>query len=215
MFRSTAWISLLFLSLVGCRSAGIEAEAPEPMAPTEPVTATLVPAGTSLQVRLNQRLGTEVSNVGDRFTAEVIEPVVTQNGATVIPAGAMVRGEVTGLQRSERAGEQALIQVAFQTIEIDGRSHPLEAQVTDTDVEVDREGSDIGKGAGIGAAAGFVLGAIVGRGVKEGLIGGALGAGAGTVISLGVGDVDANLPEGSGMTLQLTRPLDLSRPGEV
>jgi tRNA U34 5-carboxymethylaminomethyl modifying enzyme MnmG/GidA len=59
---------------------------------------------------------------------------------------------------------------------------------------------------GVTPAAGAVLGAVIGGGDISKILGGAaIGAAAGTVISLGGGDVEAVLPAGSKMTLQTTQ----------
>ena len=55
-----------------------------------------------------------------------------------------------------------------------------------------------------------MLGAIVSGGdLDKILLGGALGAAAGTVISLGMGDVEGVLPAGTTMQLQTTRTVAL------
>lgn len=58
------------------------------------------------------------------------------------------------------------------------------------------------RSATVGAAAGAVLGAIISGGDLDRILGGGLlGAAAGTVISLGRGDVESVLPEGSTLTV--------------
>ena len=59
-------------------------------------------------------------------------------------------------------------------------------------------------GGPVGWAAGAAIGAIIGGSLRDALLGGVLGAGAGTIISLGVGDVESALPEGSDLTLRTT-----------
>jgi len=55
-----------------------------------------------------------------------------------------------------------------------------------------------------------VLGAVIGGGDVSKILGGAaIGAAAGTVISLGTGEVEAVLPAGSKMTLQTTQQVTL------
>ncbi|HEX7048662.1 MAG TPA: hypothetical protein VF188_00500 [Longimicrobiales bacterium] len=197
----------LLMVLGACRGVNVESE-PQPAAQPAPPTAAAVPAGTLIRVQLNQTLSTRSSRVGQPFTATVVEPLVARNGQTVIPRGSRVRGVVTGLDRSERLGEQAAIRLDLQRIEIRGRSYPLSAEIVDADVE--RRGPrELGEHAAIGGVAGAALGAIIGGDLADVLIGGALGAGAGTIISLGLGDVDAELPAGTAMTLRTTRTISL------
>jgi hypothetical protein len=54
----------------------------------------VVPNETTLTVRLNQIVGVKLISTGGAFSATVSDPVVV-NGATVIPAGAAVRGIVS------------------------------------------------------------------------------------------------------------------------
>ena len=177
-----------------------------------PTDARTLPSGTTIDVRLDQELGTKSSKVGDTFTATVVNAVVAQNGATVVPAGSKIYGKVTGLDNSERVGDAAAIKIDFERIEVAGTSHPLAAKVTATNLETrgaDTRNETIQK-AGIGAAAGAVLGGILSGGdLDKILLGGVLGAAAGTAISLGMGDVEGVLPAGTTMTLQTTRTVGL------
>jgi len=191
----------MLLALGACRGAIVET-APSPGVQPAPPTADMLPAGSQMRVNINQALSTETSRVGDRFTATVTQPIVAQNGQTVIPAGAVVHGSVTGLAQGRRLGDQAAIRVNFDQITFGNQTYPFSADVIEADVQA--TGQPVGQHAAIGAAAGAVLGAVIGGGLRDILIGGALGAGAGTVISLGLGDVDARLPAGTPMTLQTT-----------
>lgn len=206
--RSAALGVAALIVLGGCRSAEVET-GPGPGAQPAPPTADALPAGSILEVELNQTIGTNESRVGERFTATVTEPIVARNGQVVVPRGSTVSGVVTGLDPSERIGDQAAIRVNFDRIAIRGTSYPFSAEVVDTDVELEGEVERGVTGAAIGAVAGAALGAIIGGDAADILIGGALGAGAGTIISLGIGQVDAKLPAGTDMTLRTTRNISL------
>ena len=94
--------------------------------------------------------------------------------------------------------------VAISASPADTRSLPSGTML---DVRLDQEiGTKTLRKAGIGAAAGAALcGILSGGDLDKILIGGALGAAAGTVISLGMGDVEGVLPAGTTMKLQTTR----------
>jgi hypothetical protein len=119
---------------------------------------------------------------------------------------------VTGLDNSDRAGEPAAIKIDFERIVVNGVSRPFYARVAATNLQTrgaDTRDETIRK-AGVGAAAGAVLGAVLSGGdLDKILLGGALGAAAGTVISLGVGDVEGVLPAGTTMQLTTTRTVAL------
>jgi len=68
-----------------------QSEAAQTGAAAQPI---VVPAGTTLTVRLGEELGSRISQVGQSFSATVDRDVVV-DGQTAIPAGAMVNGKVT------------------------------------------------------------------------------------------------------------------------
>jgi hypothetical protein len=177
-----------------------------------PVNASMLPAGTTIEARLQQTLGTKQNKVGDRFTAIVQNSVIAQNGATVVPSGAIIRGHVTGLQSSSNATEPAVIRLDFDRLTFNGRDYPFRASVAraaPTQVGGDTRDETLRK-AGIGAAAGVVLGAVLGEAdLKHMAIGAVLGAGVGTAISLGTGTVESALPAGTTMTLRTTESVAL------
>ena len=68
------------------------ASAPAPQTPPPPTIVEL-PSGTRLHVRLDQDLGSKISQPGDSFTATVADAVMV-NGQTVIHRGARADGTV-------------------------------------------------------------------------------------------------------------------------
>jgi hypothetical protein len=95
---------------------------------------------------------------------------------------------------------------------VNGRDYPFAANVTNVaTVKQTTEGSNtVARSAATGAAIGAAIGAIIkGRDLEAILKGGAIGAAAGTVISLGVGDVEHVIPAGSRMTIQATNSVTL------
>ncbi|HEU4643622.1 MAG TPA: hypothetical protein VFS44_14290 [Gemmatimonadaceae bacterium] len=192
------------------QSGGEVAPAPQPTT-TLPTNTGEVPTGSTLQVKLNETLGTSQNKVGDPFTATVSTPLSTSSGQVVVPEGAVVHGHVTGLHASSHAGDQAAIRLDFDSLSVNGRSYPFDANVTATNLQTkgDTKNETLKK-AGVGAAAGAVLGAVLGSGdLGKIALGGVLGAAAGTAISLGAGDVQAVLPAGTAMTIQSTETVSL------
>jgi hypothetical protein len=211
MQRTIVAAVLATCALAGCRSGDVGVGNPAPeMGTAQPAPADVLPVGAVFDVELDQTIDTEESEVGDRFTATVKDPVV-RNGMTMIPAGARVHGRITGLDDSDHIGDQAAIRLDFETITFNGRTHPLRADITDADIEFEGVAGieEVAKKAGIGAAAGAALGAIIGGDLKDILVGGALGAGAGTVVSLGLGEVEAALPRGTDLTLRTTQSIEV------
>src|SRR5690606_38873683 len=153
-----------------------------------PVDASMLPANSLVTAELNHTLSTRTSRVGDRFTARVTETIRAQNGEIVIPEGAVINGTITGLAASEHAGDQALIRINFESMQVAGRALPSSAGVVDAEARLEGERRRAARGAVAGATTGAVLGAVIrGASLSNVLRGAAIGAGAGTVISLGLG----------------------------
>src|SRR2546423_1049110 len=208
----TALVTLV--ALAACASsptvhtAGGDVAAPS----TTPVNARTLPAGATMDLTLDQQLGTQSSHVGDTFSATVVDPVVAQNGRTTIPAGARVWGHVSGVTPANNATQTAALVLDFDSLTFNARRYPFEANITATNLQ--KQGgsstSQTVKSAAIGAAAGAVLGAILSGADKDKiLLGAGLGAVAGTAISLGRGGENAVLPAGSQVSVQTTQSIAL------
>ena len=206
MVHLSAPLLVLALALAGC--AGSEVFSGSEAGDPTPATATVVPTGTTMQLRLNERLGSSVSNRGDSFTATVADDVVAETGRVAIPAGATAYGTVTGVNRSENVGDQAAIRLSFDRIAVNGESYPFSAEVVQADVETQGRGID-DDDAAIGAAAGAALGLVLEGDILGALTGGALGAGAGTAVSLGTDEANAVLPAGTVMTVRTEGQISL------
>ena len=184
---------------------------PKPAAPA--YREVSVSAGTLMRVSLDQELSTKTSNVGDVFTVTLLGPVTDAAGLE-IPAGTKIRGEVTALEPSGGAGQQAMIRVDFGQVLLDGESTQVALTVTEANATTRGRKSTEEKAVTIGAGAvvGGILGRVIGGNATGTIIGGVAGAAAGTAIALGTGDVDAVLEEGSEMTLRVEETFTVRRP---
>lgn len=179
-----------------------------------------VPAGTPLRVKLETSLSTFSSKTGDPFSGKVMDPVVI-GGKTVIPAGATVEGRVTRVREPRRIAGKPTIGLFPETLVLPGGERfMLNAPVVDTNLgrgtDVNEEGQFKGDGhdrrdlaeIGVGVGGGMLAGGLIGGGPGL-LIGGAVGATATTVHWL-VRHRSATLPSGAELTLELSRPLELT-----
>jgi hypothetical protein len=193
-------IVLAFLTVASCSRSVQVASGGDVSNDVIPSTASTLPVGTTLEVQLDQKIGTEDAKVGDRFTAHVTKSVVAQNRAVVVPEGAIVEGHVTGLETSRDPTRPALVRLDFDALRFADHTYPLEASVEHT--AIPGHDSDLAKKALTGAAIGGTLGAVIGRDFKGFVIGGAIGAATGSLISLGMDRTEARLPAGTHMTLR-------------
>jgi hypothetical protein len=145
-------------------------------------------ANEVMRVRLNDELNSETSHVGDTFTATLVDPVYSRNGVILAPQGSTIVGRVTNVQRAQKKGKPATMDVTFISLKLpNGYRHSMNGSLTDlseSSAKSDTEGTVSGhktshrkaKFIGGGAAGGAVIGAIAGGG--KGL---AIGAGVGAV----------------------------------
>lgn len=102
---------LVALVLVLATSGGWGCGAPQrETAPAEGAAYDrMVPAGAVFTARLNDKIGTTVSRAGQPFTATSTTPLLNTRGQTLVPAGALVRGTVAGLDRGPDANVRLLL----------------------------------------------------------------------------------------------------------
>lgn len=164
-----------------------------------PVETITVPVGTVLEVRLQSTVTSATARVEDTFDATTVGDV-TGAGKVVVPAGSLVRGTVTAVERAGRADRTGSVTLFFDRITVKGRVHPMRATVVGK-VEAG-VGKEAGKVSG-GAAVGAIVGAIIGGG--QGAAIGAI-AGAGGTIAATKG-TDVRVPAGSILRIRLDSPL--------
>lgn len=167
-----------------------------------------VPAGTLFAAQLRQPLSTAGSQPGDLFTAEVLDPLIAEDGTVVVAAGARLRGVVKAVQPSSRAGKPAVIAVDLTEVEGgDASSLPLPAEVASASLSQSSVAGRAFLGVVAGAAVGLVAGLLIDDSTGAAVAGGTGGASLGAALALALGRRDASLPAGSVITLRLVDPL--------
>jgi hypothetical protein len=179
------------------------------LATTRSSELVTVPAGTLIEVRLEQTLASDQNSSGDRFQATVVHPI-TVSGKPVIPPGARVEGVILGAHESGNLKGVARLHLALDSVELNGASYEIHTG------DVARYGPNhkkrnweyIGGGAGGGA----LIGALAGGG-KGALIGGPVGAGAGLAIAALTGKRNVRFPDETILVFQLTEPVSIKMNG--
>lgn len=159
-----------------------------------------VPAGTAIQVSLDDPLSSATARIEDRVSTRVVQDVRIE-GRVAIPAGTQLRGIVRDVESARRPSKSGRLELSFDALFVDGQRYDLLARVT----QVDQGGSDTAKKAGIGAVVGAVVGGLLGG--KDGAIAGVLIGGGGAVA--GTKGEDVELPAGSVLTIRLERAVVL------
>lgn len=174
-----------------------------------------VPTGTVMTLSLNETVSTNSHEVGDEFATEVTQSVRGEDGTTLIPEGAEVRGVVEESRRSAGPEDQAIIAFRLESLELEGDRYPLEATVQQARPERSEgdSGAETAAKIAIGTAAGALIGQVLGEDTESTLGGAAAGAVAGTVVALTSRQGDATLHEGSRLRIQLNEPIQLERSG--
>lgn len=160
--------------------------------------------GQELDVRLQTTLSSGAAQVEDRFEATTI--VAFYNEANeLIPAGSLLTGVVSGVDRSGRTDRTGSLTLAFERLTVRGRSYPIRATVTRA-IESRGVKSEIGK-ISVGAGVGAIIG---------GILGGVGGAVAGTVVGAGgmmlaTEGPEVTIPPGTILRIRFDAPVTIMR----
>jgi hypothetical protein len=216
MVRNIAATAVL-VACIGCASS--TQHNPPSSAPDQPVGTSgsvseptqvkgdepgRIPVGQLMDVRLQSGLSSATATREQRFEATTAVDLM-QDGRVLIPAGSVVRGIVSNVDKAGNIDRVGRLTLAFVLIEVNGREYPLRAMATE--VYESRGILEEGKTVGTAGAVGAIVGGIIG-GVKGALIGAAVGTG-GVIAATEGKDID--LPPGTIVRLRLDSPLELRR----
>ncbi|HTV59031.1 MAG TPA: hypothetical protein VMJ93_09165 [Verrucomicrobiae bacterium] len=183
--------------------------------------------GTQVRLTLVNGLSTSVAHDGDPFTAVVAEPVFV-GSQMVLPAGAIVHGEISDVNRPKlfsmfRGG--ASMNLVFRSVEVQSRIFPaqmsilalynggaesgksrkdlktVEGEVVQERRDIKTDVTDVALGTGGGSLVGVIFSHVV-RGTVIGLV----GSSAYIVAKKGK---DVELPAQSGMLVRMDSTLSL------
>jgi hypothetical protein len=179
-------------------SAPANQQAAGPVAPPPPAVINL-PEGTSIRVRLDSDLGSNISHPGDTFSATVADDVM-KGGDVVIAKGARAEGTVVDAKALGRFKGGAALAVKLDRVTSRWGSYPVETSTVSQAQQGKgkRSATMIGGGAGLGA----LIGGLAGGG-KGAAIGALAGGGAGTAGTAFTGNKPIVLPAETVLTFKL------------
>ena len=181
-----------------------------------------LPAGTGVKMKLETPISTRTTKVGDSFAGRVTEPVMIEN-KVVIPVGASIAGHVAKISEPRRIKGVPTMDLRPDMLTMpNGEKYNISAVLVDTNVSgthVTEEGKVKGSGhtgsdvkeVAIGTGAGLGVGALAGGGTGA-LVGATVGASV-TVAHWLTKRHSAELPAGSEITMELSRPMAMSGAG--
>lgn len=195
--------------------------------PVKPVAKLYtVNSGKKFRVRMNDSISSKTARVGERFSANVTEPVYSNTGVVVIPEGSEVIGRVNSVNPAAKGGKPGQIDVSFIQVKLpNGRIRAINGSLTDLDDDnttSDSEGTASANKMknrklifiGGGGAGGAILGAAIGGG-KGALIGGLLGAGGGFLGDRFTKGKEAEVKSGTEFGVYLNQAIALPKFVEV
>jgi hypothetical protein len=149
-----------------------------------------IPSGTEVDVRLVTGLTSDTAKVEDRVEGTTMIDLY-QGNTLLVPAGSVLTGWVTSVDRASRTDRKGSLTVEFNRLNMKGRTYDVRAYVTQA-LESEGIKGEAGRIAG-GSAIGAIIGGILGG--TKGAIAGIL-IGGGGVIAATEGK-DVHLPEGT------------------
>jgi hypothetical protein len=162
-----------------------------------------IPAGTALPLEMTSTISSSSAEVEAPVSAK-LRNAIAINGDTAIPAGAVLRGNVTDVERAGRVKGRAHLSFAFNEVNMSGNREDLKTNPLTFEAEATK-GEDATK-VGAGAVGGAILGGILGgkKGAAKGAVG---GAAAGTGVVLATRGEEVTVSEGTNVTATLAQPL--------
>ena len=179
------------------------AENPAPRVPE--YREVTIAAGTALPLEMTSTISSESAAVEAPVSAK-LRNAISVDGETAIPAGTVLRGTVTDVERSGRVSGRAHLSFAFNEANIRGDREDLKTNPLTFEAEATK-GEDATK-VGAGAVGGAILGGILGgkKGAAKGAI---VGGAAGTGVVLATKGKEVSVNEGTDVTATLAQPLTL------
>ncbi|HVQ14167.1 MAG TPA: hypothetical protein VMS40_11270 [Vicinamibacterales bacterium] len=182
------------------RTSQVSSQAPSSPTTVNESTPGTIPAGQEMDVRLRSTLSSETASVEQRFETTTVVDLV-QNGRVLVPAGSVVQGVVSDVDKAGRIDRDGALTLTFDRLSVRGRNREIRGSATQIfeSKGIREEGTVAAAGAGVGGIVGGILG-----GVKGAVLGAVIGAGGAIAATDGK---DITLPAGSIVRVRLDSPV--------
>jgi hypothetical protein len=172
-----------------------------------PKEAKVVPSGMEIRILTNETIDSESASPGQKFSAEVTEPVMDMAGSVVIPAHSPAKLLIVSDSRGAVGSPNLYLDL--DSVSINGKPHRVyTSELKESDSKGFGKNKRTAELLGGGAAIGGLLGAIFGGG-RGAAIGAGAGAGGGFITQLFTRGKYVKVPAETTLHFRLERPLVL------
>lgn len=205
--RKFAIVLMAVALLAGCASRNTGTAARSAPVYTSTADPGVLPAGTNIEVRVNEPIQADNTAVGRTYAAQLTQPIMTSDGRTVAPAGAPA--QLVVMQVTEGgAVTTGQVELGLKSITVDGVAHMVQSGTFETAQQGLGANRRTAAMVGGGAALGTLVGAIAGGGTGA-AIGALTGGGAGAAVQVLTKGSAVNVPAESVLTFRLDQPVRL------
>jgi hypothetical protein len=185
------------------RTSQVSSQAPSSPTTIDESAPGTIPAGQEVDVRLRSTLSSETATVEQRFETTTVVDLM-QNGRVLVPAGSVMRGVVSDVDKAGRVDRDGALTLSFDKLTVRGRERDIRGSATQIfeSKGIREEGTVAAAGAGVGGIVGGIIG-----GVKGAVLGAVIGAGGAIAATDGK---DITLPAGSIVRVRLDSPVRVS-----
>jgi hypothetical protein len=177
----------------------------QPVAPAPATTGMVIPAGTSITVRMIDAVNSQQTRLGETFRASIDEPVMV-DGQVAIPRGADAVTKLVEDQQSGKIEGKTVLTLVLQQVLVNGRM--VDITTGDVSQSSGSRGARSAKVIGGTAALGAIIGALAGGG-KGAAIGAGSGAAVGTGAEVLTKGQTVKIPSETRLTFTLQQPAQL------
>jgi len=172
----------------------------------------IVGQGTIVTVSLTTSLNSGTANVGDRFEAEVTEPISVE-GQVAIPAGTRMRGVVDNAHAAKKGSGHGSLTLRFDGMVLpDGKEVAIQAGLSQETAGKKKRNAAIIGGS---AAGGAILGRVLGDSTTDAAVGAAVAGAIATGVVMSQDGSQVELPAGTMLDLVLETETVVPLPPEV
>jgi len=182
------------------------ATVPAPASPAAAAKPVVVPAGSTINVRLSQAIDVDTSQAGMSFKAIVDDPVMVA-GSIAIPRGASAVLQAAKVEQSGTMKGSDKISLKLNSVGFGGYVYPVASTYVET--KGSGEGKKTGRKVGGGAGLGAIVGGIAGGG-SGAAIGAAVGGATGAAVAAS-GEEHLKLPAETRLQFQLSAAVNVRR----